>query len=295
MRELFSNPITAGIVLPLLVGIATGLFMLSVRGMEMIATLAAIVALIFVYWLLEGVPPFPPIASKQKLGYLVGMGGIAACLLPMAAWRRPAGFALTAAGTLAAFAWLGWPKFQAGMSLHLLIAFGVAILLAGGTTMLAQTDDDASPQAEMQFLNPAAILSTAFASAIIGFMGLFIGMAQFLGAIAALTGGALLVGYGALLMTGKPRASLTPTACLGVSFALSAALILTALLGPEPHPVALLIAPFSLYMPRLVAGPLNGLLPRFQWLRPVVAGALIALPALLASLVAWFGGTSPIG
>jgi hypothetical protein len=65
-----------------------------------------------------------------------------------------------------------------------------------------------------------------------------------------------------------------------------AGLILTALLAPEASVAALVILVFSLAVPALVAGPLERFLPAHRLLRPLAAGLVIAVPSIIAVLVA---------
>jgi hypothetical protein len=61
---------------------------------------------------------------------------------------------------------------------------------------------------------------------------------------------------------------------------------LTTLLAPEASASALIILVLSLAGPALIAGPLGRLLPAHRLLRPLAAGFVIAIPSIIAVLVA---------
>ena len=114
--------------------------------------------------------------------------------------------------------------------------------------------------------------------------GLVVG--QFLGSIAALVGGYCLVGYvGTLAGRGDGFGWSAGVAALMV-FVSATALLQTALLAPKANAVALLLASLPLSGPRLVAGPLAAFVPGSRVLGPLVAGVLIAAPAILAVIAA---------
>jgi hypothetical protein len=69
-------------------------------------------------------------------------------------------------------------------------------------------------------------------------------------------------------------------------FAAGTALIQVALLAPKADPVALMLSPLPLFIAALLSGRLKALLPGIKLMRPLVAGLLIGVPAMLAVLTA---------
>jgi hypothetical protein len=142
-----------------------------------------------------------------------------------------------------------------------------------------------SPPAERPFLVPATALALSLAGAFISVLGASIVVGQLLGSLAALIGGWCLVEYIALLR-GRNAAGWGKGVEFLVLFAAGTALIQVALLAPKANPIALVLSPMPLLVAVFLPGPLQILLPGSRPLRPLVAGFLIAIPAMLAVLVA---------
>ncbi len=287
MSALLGNPMIATAALPFVLGIVLGLLsQLADLRSSLIAVLLWGAALLFLYWETLGGPVFPPLAASQKLIYL-GMLGIALGLLAAVLFGGRSFALLVATALLAGFVWLGWRRLTGGeLDLVVAVAIVATLLAALGAFSLVSLRIDPGADAQLPFVAPAAILALALAGALISVLGASIVVGQFLGSIAALVGGYCLVGY-VVVLTGRAatigwgrgvEAVLLLTAC--------SALLQTALLAPKANPVALLLAPLPLFMPRLLAGPLKSLLPGARPLRPLVTGLLIAVPAILAVLIA---------
>jgi hypothetical protein len=273
--------------LPLLLGIALALLVRFARlGALPIATLSWAALVLFFYLDTLGAPVLPPIAASQKLVYLA-VAGIAIGLLPGRMLSGRAAGLLPAAAVVAAFLWLGWRRVEAGpLDLQMIAACIVGLLVAVGATVLVSLRDTPSPSAEQQFLVPAAVLAMSIAGAIVSVLGASIVTGQLLGSLAALIGGWCLVEYLAVL--GGRTAG--PGWSKGVGFltfyATGTVLIQVALLAPKVNPAALALSPLPPMVAALARGPLQSLLPGARPLRPLVAGLLIAIPAMLAVLAA---------
>lgn len=296
MSSLFANPIALTVLPPLAAGVLLGLIAWLSGSNRAVMALAWGVGILFVYWLLEGVPPLPPIAAKQKLGYLIGLGallGVAASLLPTARNRLAIASAILAA---VAVVWLGWSKISAGGNAGaLLLAALLAILMAAGVIgwFLNLNEESVDASSEHSFIPGSVLLTTAVAGSIIAAAGLFLGMGQMLGGLAAMTGGALAVSYLALLLRGGSLALLAPGAVLALGNAVLCAFVLTGLLGPSPSVPGLIVAAAGPLAALWLRPTITGLLPRAPALRPILAGAILAIPAFVASLYAVLTGTSP--
>ena len=296
MNELLANPVVVTILPPLLAGLLLGVLAWVSSGNRIAMALGWGIGLLFIYWLLEGVPPLPPIAAKQKLGYLLALGGLAGFAL--IAWRfsplisRLKYIALAALAVIS----LGWSKFGGADDLWvLLLAIAVSGLLSAGSIAAMSLTDSQTPQAavERTFIIPTAYLTTAIAGSIVAASGLFLGMAQMLGALAAMLGGAIAVGFFALLARGRGIDLLPQGAAMAVANALLCAVALTALLAPSANGLALVLLSLGPLLAALLANRLAMALPGIALFRPILAGAIIAVPAIIASLIAVFTGTSP--
>lgn len=287
MSALLGNPMVATAALPLLLGM--GLALLARTAVLRQASAEVLpwgAALLFLYGQTLGGPTFPPVAASQKLVYL----GLAGILLGLAAPRagRFIGL-LVAVAIAAAFVWLGWRRLTGALDPVVVTAIACALLAVVGALSVVSApaeDNGAETPTHGPFSVPAAILAMAFAGAIVSVLGASIVVGQFLGAVAALVGGWCLAAYAGLLFSGTSPAGWGRGTKALLAVAVATALLHAALFAPKANPAALVLAAFPLFMPRLVAGPLGFLLPASPRARPLVAGFLIAVPALLALVIA---------
>ena len=272
--------------LPLLLGIALALLARSVLpASSPVLTLAWSALLLFFYWDTLGPPALPPVAASQKLIYLA-FAGIVIGLLPARILSASTAGVLAVAALAAALLWLGWRRIAAGsLDLQMIAAIVAGVLTIVGAAMLMSRTASPSPAVEEPFLAPAAVLAMALSGAIISVLGASIVTGQLLGSLAALIGGWCLVQYIAVLR-GSAAASWSKGVEFLLLYASATVLIQVALLAPKANPAALILSPLPLIVVALVRGPLQGLLPGMRPLRPLTAGILIAIPAMLAILAA---------
>lgn len=285
MSALLGNPMVVTAALPFVLGLLLGAATkLSPVRSSAVGVLVWGVVVLFLYWDTFGPPVFPPVAASQKLIFL-GIAGIVIGLLAGAPGGERLG-ALVAAALVAGFLWLGRRRLTGGaIDSAVGIAIVVAILAAIGAFLLLSGPAAARGGVERPFLQPAAVLAMSFAGAIISVLGASIVVGQFLGSLAALTGGYSLFLY-LTTLAGRAGEGWGRGVATLVLFAAATALLQTALLAPKANPVALLIAPLPLFGPQLVAGPLRSLIPGARPLGPLVAGLFVAIPAVLAVLAA---------
>jgi len=293
MNAIFANPVALTVLPPLAAGLLLGLLAWVTSGNRVTMAIGWSLGVLFVYWLLEGVPPLPPIAAKQKLGYVFALGGFEALVCAAMPWNRVALLILA----LLAVVWLGWSKLGDLANAELIMLAVLVALWLPSTTLIwqrAMQSDSAEPQSERPFILPAALLTIAIGGSIISASGLFLGMAQMLGAIAAMLGGALLVSYAALLVRARGLYLLPDGADVAVSAAILAGLVMTTLLAPSASQAALVVLSLGAILVAVVAAQrLPSALPDIPVLRPILAGAIIAIPAIASSLIAVLTGTSP--
>ncbi|CDX14138.1 conserved membrane hypothetical protein [Mesorhizobium plurifarium] len=285
MSAVLGNPMVTTAALPLLLGIALALAArFTLPAAPPVLTLLWAALLLFFYWDTLGPPVMPPVAASQKLIYLA-FAGILIGLLPERTLGRRTGF-LAVIAFAAAFLWLGWRRLAGGaLDLQLIAALAVGLLTLIGAALLIARRPSPSPSPEEPFLAPAAVLALSLAGAIVSVLGASIVTGQLLGSIAALVGGWCLAQYLAAL-----RGGATAAWSKGVEFLLlyaaATVLIQVALLAPKANPPALILSSLPPLAVALVRGPLQNLLPGARPLRPLVAGILIAVPAILAIVTA---------
>ncbi len=272
-------PLAFGILL----GILTGMFGETRSRLALLLPLAAMVLLL----LIEGWPGFPPVAAKQKLPFvLLGL----TCLFGVVAARLPQPTRLQALtvmllASLAPALWLGSRVLGANPAKAVMV--GVLVLYICGHAVLF-----AGRPARNRHKAASPVIATLFtliATAVVSVTGGYIGMAQGAGALAAMTGGWLLVRYIAFLR-GDDEALLPRPPALFAWLALVAlAIDVTALFSPKASPSGLLLAVLPLGLVPILQsrGALLDRLPRP--LRPLAAGALLGLPAFAAILVSVLG------
>jgi hypothetical protein len=284
LSAFLGNPMVTTAALPLLLGIALGLFArFTSPAASPALTLVWAALLLFFYWDTLGPPALPPVAASQKLIYLA-FAGIIIGLLPERLTGGRTATALAAVAVAVAFLWLGWRRIAAGaLDLQMIAAIAVALLtLVGAATLAAR---QSSSSVEEPFLAPAAVMSLSLAGAIVSVLGASIVTGQLLGSLAALIGGWCLVQYLATQRGGSAAPAGRGTEFL-LLYAAATVLIQVALLAPKANPAALVLSSLPPLVALLVRGPLQFLLPGARSLRPLIAGILIALPAMLAILTA---------
>ena len=267
---MFSSLMISTIHAPLLLGLALAAFCLlwPKRAWDLALAVGLLLA---AYILLEGLPALPPVASKQKLAYLLALAGILVAVAPRLRLALPV---MTALFLLAATIWLGWPK---------LVQTGVLALAPALVPIISATVGSLSlPKAEQEpFLWPLALLIFAAGGAILSLLGVFVGFAQVSGAFAAFAGGTLLALYTAKLL-GRGVSLSVPVAAF-LLLALSSVVILIGLFAPEINVVALAILSVTLVMPAIVPG-----FTAFPAaLRPIAQGLVSSIPAACALALAY--------
>lgn len=237
---------------------------------------------------IEGFPPLPPVAAKQKLPVILFAGGIVIAALAVVLRQSLNRWTVAIAGVIS----LALPAWWLGrnvLAANATKAATLAVVLVIALTALIAISGSRSRKPPSAAL-PAALLATAIGTALAAVMGGYIGMAQMNGALAAFFGGWLLVRYIAYLrgddaafeLKGMASFSFIWTAVMGVT--------MTVLLSPSATPAALVLA----VLPSVVFAALvwRGIgfegQPRF--LRPLSLGGLAALPALAAILIAVMAG-----
>jgi hypothetical protein len=288
MDLLAENPFVEAAALPFLVGIAFGLVLkLPWPARPLVATMLAAAVSLVLAGTVFGVPDWPPNSATEKFFYIICLGIIFG-LGSDWSLRRPAAVTITTILLIAAaFAWLAVGRLRiGGIATPVIVAAIVSALLAAGIIFTVRARVKGVPLEHHPFLVPGAVLVVAASTAIVSMLGAFLGIAQFLGGIGALMGGYCVVGYVALLSGRAPAMEWGPGTEFLLLYVTGVGVILTALLAPDASAPALVILVLSLAGPPLITGPLEPFLPAHRLLRPVAAGFMIAIPSIIAVLVA---------
>lgn len=158
--------------------------------------------------LMEGVPPIPPVASKQKL--VVGSTAMIFGFFLLDRWSLPRWMdrALGAAATLGLGVWLGWRRLTTFDSLTpWLIVLVVSAIAVGIGCILRQRDTKGGSVS-----TGPLILATALAVAAVAALGGSATLALFSSALAGSVGGLALVGF----VTTQTRARVPSLGAIGV-------------------------------------------------------------------------------
>jgi hypothetical protein len=258
------------------------------RRAELLAGVGVVFGVLVGYALLEGVPQFPPPASKQKLFYLIALG--AAAGLVVDGLGRPSRIDALAIVAFPAvcLAWLAWRQLNAGPESMLLVT--LAILWVGSAAALRRLADASDRGASVT--GPILLIVAAVGTAGVALLGRTATLALLSGAIAAATGAIALWNYVASIR-GSGRAGFGRTALLAAAGGLTVICALLVLYTPTASRVALvgvLLVPFSEPVARRLR--LGGGAGE-RVLGPIVHGAVAAIPALAAVGFAYWasGGT----
>ncbi len=242
------------------------------------AVVGAAVALALAYFVIFGLPPFPPRASSHKMPYLFGAGTL---LAAAASLFRPAG-ARAAIPVLVwiglGVAWLAESKLRSGNVLPALLVLAAALAAGAGFVRSAEAATESA----------ALVLVASFGLAGIAFLSRSASIAQGAGALAAACGAYLIWNWP------KPRFAFGVAGVLGLAVP---AILIAAQIGlytqAEPVSLALLVlTPFAaLPLSRLKLEP-ERLRPA---LRPLLAGTLGAIPVAAALTITYVAKGPPGG
>lgn len=275
--------IVSTVLVPLLMGLALGfLDRLSGERRRLVAGLLFLAAVVAVI-LIEGMPVFPPVAGRQKLPF--ALAGLALLFLVLGFVRLRAGRLSSALLVFVASAvpagWIGY-RLLAAAPAKAGAALAILLFFAAMAFLFQRPAEGSRPGGSSPLIG---LLFVLIATAIVSVTGGYIGMAQLSGALAAVTGGWLLVAYGAFLR--GDDSALSPAALPLQAWLVLAGLfmVLTLLFAPSASLVALFLTALplvvALWLERSAGFPAG--LPRA--FRPLLSGLLAGLPALAAILL----------
>ncbi|WP_284163454.1 hypothetical protein [Frigidibacter sp. SD6-1] len=263
-------------IIPLVAGLAFAAVVFAARPGPAVMVLAAAAAVLIVTCGLEGLPPLPPVSSKHKLPYIfAGLGLLTALAARQGRAPHPA---LAALFGLAALAWIGERKLLAD---PLQPELALVLLPVAGMAIAAKAAGSARHR---PLLWPGFTILTALAGSYISVTGGYIGLAQFLGALAALVGAYALVLY-VRQLTGRDTA-VAGTGAVGwfLVAVLSVVLGSIAMFASRLSTPAFVILSLAYLTPPLAARSVKSA----SWWAPVAQGAVTLAVVLAAACVAAF-------
>lgn len=255
-------------------------------GVPLLTGLLLLAAALIIHLLGEGFPAFPPVASKHKVMFVIV--GYAVLLGASYASRKKIGSPYTWLASLVAFTipvyWLGQNIFKANTTKSVTVA--IILLIAFAILPLAVKAQRAPQRNAPSALLPA-LLATFIATAITSVLGGYIGMSTVAGALAAMTGGFLLIIFIGFLRGDNDAFSLPSPAALSFGWLAVLHVVMTALFTPNASAIGIVLCILPLVAAycidsnqRLFAG-----LPRP--VQPIVMGVVAAAPAIIAIIIAF--------
>lgn len=275
---------------PFAAGAAIALAVLPLRGRARAVALAFLLpaGALLAYMLNEGAPPFPPLAAKQKLPYVLLIAAIAGPLLmlPARVRRLPRRLLAVAAVAVSLF-WVGrsvaWlrPTAAAGLG-----AYALGVIALASLPLAARSIDATRPESTLII---AGVFWQAVGGAVAALLAPYVGAAQTLGAWAATLGGFLTVGYLARLAGWREALSAPDMAGFNAAWVSFLLLMMPLMFAASGSRSASLIAGLAGLAPAFAGnlGKRCEYLPDF--LRPVALGAAPAIPVSIAVALAAFG------
>lgn len=299
---MFENLLTSDIgrtaIVPFAVAFALALIVRAAGGRVLGHRLAAIAigAGFFVaYYLIDGIPAFPPAATKHKVFYVAAAGLALGVVLDLAGLTRAGGHLLAFLLPAGALYWLRQNQIAAGAS-GALIATLAALFLVSIVVYWRQaasargSDEPASSSAAL--FPPIQLLVAAIGLGGIALLGISLGFGSLGLALAAASGGYLLASYLAHAFAGRGLGYGATGAfgggglwlALGYGAVFEAdAPVKLVLLGV----IALAFVADFLARPIALAAPFGaGAFARLA--RPILHGAVVGIPPAAALAYAWF-------
>lgn len=256
------------IVLPLALGVSLSAALCMSRHAWLHSSAIA-AGFLLVGVIISGLPPFPPISSKQKIIYLLAVICVAA---PVVSGRGQL-IRLVTAGLIicGAFLWLNWRRLSADMPIEpLLLSLSVLVVWLVGVVQAERSKTG-------RFLWLSAVFAALLTASPVGLLSGYLGLGQLSGGFAAYLGGVLLIPYASLLLAFPNGAQMfaASTAWVGLT-AIGVLAVSLASLATNLHPLAFGLLLLTLLSPLIVVR-----LPIAQpsHLQPIVVVALAAMPA----------------
>ncbi len=290
MERLLQDPIVLGIVVPFVVSFVLSAVLRLALGPIMgprYAVAAVGLAFLMTYWVVLGIPMFPPQASIQKVFYLAGLAWVVGLIIDVTRTERAMGHLLSYVFPLMALLWLGWRLITGGASAGdvtaMIVLYAAAILVFWRVAATARSADVETDSRHA--LSPVIlVMVAALASGLIALNGASASLAQLALALSLAAGGHLLWHYIAYMRQGPPFI-FGATGAFGAAGILLVLIdVMTLFVGRVSRWALLIVA--LVFVADVVVRRIAFEGSWARWLNPVLYGALVALPAIAAVAVA---------
>ncbi len=290
MEQLFEDPIVLGIVVPFFVSFALSVVLrlwLGPAAGSRYAVAAVGFAFLMTYWVLLGIPMYPPQASIQKVFYLAGLAWVVGLMIDLTRTERAMGHLFSYVFPVIAILWLAWRLITGGASVGdvtaIVILYVAAILVFWRVAATARSADvETDPR---HALSPVIlVMVAALAAGLIALSGASASLAQLALALALASGGHLLWQYIVYMRRGTPFTFGATGAFGGAGILLVLVDVMTLFAGQVNRWALLIIA--LVFAADLVVRRIAFEGHWARWLNPVLYGALVAIPAAAAVVLA---------
>ncbi len=296
-QNLLGDPVGQMAIVPFAIGALLALLLRLAGGAlwgHRLAPLAVGAGFFAAYYLIHnGVPAFPPTAVGQKAFYVAAAGLALGFVLDLAGLARAGGHLFAFVLPAAALVWLRWPQLTAGPSLGLIatliVLFLVSVIVYWRQAASARGSN--APEASSAALfPPIQVLVTGLGLGGIALLGISLSFGQLAIALAAATGGYLLVSYLAHLIAGRglDYGAIGAFGAGGVWLAFGYAAVFAA---DAAIKLVLLGAVALAFVGDFVARPFAlsvGAGAAARLVQPLAYGIIVALPPAAALAYAWF-------
>lgn len=267
------------VLLPFALGVAGAVVRhLTAHRATALAAALVVASALVLFVVLEGIPGFPPARALHRFPYVFALVGALVTAVSLRRTAPPAwaaGVATALASGLAVW-WIGSTILSNNAVKA--VAVGLAILIASLAAAYAVARPRAAPVRATTDGALQTALAVSLAAAYLSIDGGYIGMTLFNGALAAFTGGHLLVAYVRFLR--GDDAAFAPPAPIALAhlWAALSGLLAVLVLAPAPSVAAAVLA--SLSFAALAVASSASFSGLSRALRPIAKGGVLGLPAL---------------
>ena len=278
MANLLMNPAIQSGVIPLLTALTAVLLCGLINDrFSRFAGISVLVGFLAAYYLTFDLPPFPPKASGQKIAYIAALAGVLGLYINLRNIPDKALWVIGLVVSALSVGWIGWLKIQAPLSLDHLNS--LLIVVAGTVAFYRMTHRPLTKNSD-EADNIIALIAVLIAVSAVAIFASSASIGQNAGALAAALGGLMLVNWP------KRRHGLDVVARV------VPLVTLTALLAQLVLFTNVVAWPLILLPLVMLASPVANrwVVPhssRAELLRPILIGALCAVPALASIIITW--------
>ena len=277
--DFLRDPFISGAIMSTIVPLVASFAIVGILGLlagPSGAGAAIAAAFLVSYYLILGMPAFPPVSATQKIAYLALLGLALGVALDIAGPRRWLGWSAIVLYPAAVVGWLGWTVLTSGGT----GLAALAILWIAGVLVFERL----FALRGAAIASPTMLLAAAFGASLVAFIGAASSFSQLLAACTAGAGGFLLWNWP------KVRFPFSAGAIFGgggAFYAVAASSVLFSDSAKAASALILLVFAVGFLHPRMntAARPVSG---------PILFGLVCAIPAVAAILIAYWSGRASL-